>query len=343
MTVPLVAFFNPKGGVGKTSLVYHLAWMYAELGRSVVAVDLDPQANLTSLFLDDERLEELRRSAPGRGTIYDAISPLMEGVGDVQTSVGLTMSRRLHLIAGSLELSSYEEVFSTEWLHCLQGSERGYRVTTAFWRCIQGVSEATSAEIALVDLGPHLGAVNRAALIASDYIVVPVAPDPLSLQSLRTLGAALRQWRDDWNVRITKRPDLAMPLPIGTMNPVGYVVLQHVIRLDRPVGALHRNMQQIPSVYAESVLGLDMAAPDPVTDPSCLGVVKWYCSLMPLSQEARKPVFQLKASDGAIGSQAKAARDARRDFETLARRIASASWDRAEPVSGLDPARSPSR
>ena len=38
-----IAFFNNKGGVGKTTLVYHLAWMYAELGYSVVAADLDPQ------------------------------------------------------------------------------------------------------------------------------------------------------------------------------------------------------------------------------------------------------------------------------------------------------------
>ena len=46
-----IAFFNNKGGVGKTTLVYHLAWMYAELGFSVVAADLDPQANLSAVFL----------------------------------------------------------------------------------------------------------------------------------------------------------------------------------------------------------------------------------------------------------------------------------------------------
>ncbi len=54
-----LAFFNNKGGVGKTSLVYHLAWMYAELGLPVLAADLDPQANLTSMCLDDNRLETL--------------------------------------------------------------------------------------------------------------------------------------------------------------------------------------------------------------------------------------------------------------------------------------------
>lgn len=47
-----VAFFNNKGGVGKTSLVYHLAQMYADRGVKVTAVDLDPQANLTSMCLN---------------------------------------------------------------------------------------------------------------------------------------------------------------------------------------------------------------------------------------------------------------------------------------------------
>jgi chromosome partitioning protein len=51
-----VAFFNNKGGVGKTSLVYHLAVMYADRGIPTLAIDLDPQSNLSSMFLDEERL-----------------------------------------------------------------------------------------------------------------------------------------------------------------------------------------------------------------------------------------------------------------------------------------------
>lgn len=48
MNAPVIAFFNNKGGVGKTTLVYHLAWMYADLGIRVLAGDLDPQANLST-------------------------------------------------------------------------------------------------------------------------------------------------------------------------------------------------------------------------------------------------------------------------------------------------------
>ena len=95
-------------------------------------------------------------------------------------------------------------------------------------------------------------------------------------------------------------------------------------------------MARIPTVYAEAVLGLDEAAPHPAADPNCLGVVKRYGSLMPIAQEVRKPIFQLRASDGVIGSQAKAMLDARRDFEVLARRIATASLLRTDGDDGDD-------
>lgn len=54
-----IAFFNNKGGVGKATLVYHLAWMMADQGIKTLVVDLDPQANLTAMFLNEDRLEEL--------------------------------------------------------------------------------------------------------------------------------------------------------------------------------------------------------------------------------------------------------------------------------------------
>ena len=53
----IITFFNNKGGVGKTTTVYHVAWMLSEMGIKCIAVDLDPQSNLTSMFLSDDRLE----------------------------------------------------------------------------------------------------------------------------------------------------------------------------------------------------------------------------------------------------------------------------------------------
>ena len=68
MSIPVIAFFNNKGGVGKTTLVYHLSWAFADLGRHILAVDLDPQANLTASFLNEDQLEELWPEGPHRKT-----------------------------------------------------------------------------------------------------------------------------------------------------------------------------------------------------------------------------------------------------------------------------------
>jgi cellulose biosynthesis protein BcsQ len=57
--------------------------MYAELGLSVLAADLDPQANLSSMFLEDDRLEELWPSGPHEQTVFGSIRPLLDGSGDI--------------------------------------------------------------------------------------------------------------------------------------------------------------------------------------------------------------------------------------------------------------------
>ena len=70
-----------------------------------------------------------------------------------------------------------------------------------------------NADIILADVGPNLGAINRSALIASDYIIVPLGADLFSLQGLRNLGPSLNQWREDWNKRMEnwEQPEFTLP------------------------------------------------------------------------------------------------------------------------------------
>ena len=107
------------------------------------------------------------------------------------------------------------------------------------------------------------------------------------------------------------------------MAPTGYVVLQHAVRLARPVVAYERWMERIPDVDRTSLLGEPADATVRVSgDPHCLDLVKDRRSLLPMAQEARKPMFLLRAADGALDAHAGAAVDAYRAFERLARRIA---------------------
>ena len=315
-----IAFFNNKGGVGKTSLVYHLAWMYADIGVNVVAADLDPQANLTSMFLDDPRLETLWEE---RRTVYGAIQPLMEGSGDVAAPHVEQPTPGLGLVAGDLALSAAEDELSSQWPGCMDGKPRAFRVLSALWRVLRDAAEQTAAELVLVDVGPNLGAFNRAALVAADDVVVPLAADLHSLQGLRNLGPTLRRWRAEWDERRRRNPVADVGMPAGTMRPIGYVVMQHAVRLDRPVKAYARWMARIPEVYAEAVMNEPGPAGRTIdTDPGCLAALKHFRSLMPLAQEAHKPMFALKPADGAIGGHANAVADCRNDFVRLARVIA---------------------
>jgi len=75
-----------------------------------------------------------------------------------------------------------------------------------------------------VDLGPNLGSINRAALIAADYVVIPWPPDLFSLQGLRNLGPAFEKWRREWKDRLDRKPPMDIELPSGRMQPIGYIV-----------------------------------------------------------------------------------------------------------------------
>lgn len=323
MNIPTVAFFNNKGGVGKTSLVYHLAWMFQELGVRVVAADLDPQANLTAAFFDENEIQELWKPDGPRRTIYGSLEPIVRGIGDIADPTLQSVSNGLAVLAGDLALAGFEDKLSTEWPGSLLGNEAPLRVTSAFWRILRRAAEKVDAGLVLIDLGPNLGALNRAALFGSDWVVTPLAPDLFSLQGLTNLGPTLKRWRTEWRRCREAGGSLDLNLPAGEMRPAGYVVLQHSVRLDRPTRAYDRWIELIPKTYHRDVLGDAEAADWTVqTDPYALALLKHYRTLMALAQEARKPIFSLTAADGASGAHYTAARDAGGDFEMLARRIA---------------------
>jgi hypothetical protein len=99
-------------------------------------------------------------------------------------------------------------------------------------------------------------------------------------------------------------------------------VLQHSVRLDRPVKAYERWIAEIPKVYQEAVLNLSGQEIALIADDQhCLAFLKHYRSLMPMAQEARKPIFYLKPADGAIGAHTQAVQSAYEDFKRLAKRI----------------------
>ena len=163
---------------------------------------------------------------------------------------------------------------------------------------------------------------NRAALIAADFVVIPLGADLFSLQGLRNLGPTLKAWRSGWYTR--KRcggVPSGLPLPNGAMQPLGYVLLNPSVRENRPVQAYLKWANRIPGIYARTVLEQPAPVHAADVDLNQLAMIKHFKSLMPMAQESRKPMFHLTAADGAIGGHAGAVQDCGNQFRQLARKI----------------------
>ena len=328
---PILTFFNNKGGVGKTSLIYHLAWTFADLGKNVVVMDLDPQANLTAAFFTDEDIEKIWENPISGSTIYQCVKPLT-GVRDIASPILRRISNNIYMLPGDVALSRFEDTLSNHWPQSMNSSNlyRPMRVLSSFWYVMQSAATQVNADIILVDIGPNLGAINRSVLIAANFVIIPLGADLFSLQGLKNLGPELDRWKTDWNKRLTNWRSNeesseypGIDLPSADINVLGYVCQQHSVRMDRPVRAYTKWVDKIPNIYRSTILNqTDPSSISTDEDPNCLATIKHYRSLIPMGQESRKPIFKLTSADGAIGSHANAVQDARLDFQTLARKIA---------------------
>ena len=324
MNRPVFTFFNNKGGVGKTTLVYHVAHMFAELGVSTLAVDCDPQANLTAAFMDDKELESLWDGAGSARTIFRAVQPMIRK-GAFQPIEVQAISPNLHLIAGDLGLSSFEDHLSEQWSKANDEKSdtysKAFDILTAFWRCAQQAAHTCQARIIIFDIGPNLGAINRSVLLGTDHVIVPLAADLFSLKGLQNLGPALRDWHQSWKGKRSK-PFVDYELPQGEMHVLGYVAMQHQERLYRPVQAYKKWVDRIPADYRQYILELPGASvPTIEQDPYALALLRHYKSIVPIGQEARKPIFALRTADGVSGSQLTTVGTAYKDFKALALNI----------------------
>ena len=317
-----IIFFNNKGGVGKTTLVYHFTWMLAELGHRCLAVDLDPQANLTYMFLPDEELERIYSQDTNRETLLSGIKPLDRGIGDIAQVKIHEVDTNIGLLAGDLELSLFEDKLSSNWSKCIDGDEAAFRIVTSFHRIIREEAKRYGAEYCIIDVGPNFGALNRATLITADYVVVPMAADLFSLQGLKNLGDRLGSWKAEWSDRFCRNKAKDISLPNGLIKPLGYVVMQHGIKESRPVKSYLKWANRIPEVFEEHVLRTALSPDKTVeNDDNCLALLKHYHSLIPMAMEARKPIFLLKPAEGAIGAHYQAVLRAFQDFKSLTESI----------------------
>jgi chromosome partitioning protein len=167
----VIAFANQKGGVAKTTTTLNLAVAFAEAGKRVLAVDMDPQGNLTmSQGIDPDSVEK---------SMYDVL------VNDVSLRE-VIRKREVDVACASIDLAGAEIAMSTKI-----GRERQLE------KALRPVME--DYDFVCIDTPPSLGLLTINALTAADKVIVPVQCEYLSMRGLIQLQNTLSMIRDELN------------------------------------------------------------------------------------------------------------------------------------------------
>ncbi len=319
-----IAFFNHKGGVGKTTLIFNIGIALTRAGKSVLFIDADPQANLTGLALTPDQYAE---RVNAKQTIYHSLLPVINTTGDFDSVDPVEIRPSAWILPGHIRLSEFEEILPEGWTNCLAGRHNGFQQTTAIHRLLKSLGSKLDCDYILVDVGPSVGALNRVVILGSDGFVVPLAPDLFSITALPSVGKSLEDWISEWKIAreqaartgVGKSFEDSM-LP-GSPIPIGYISQQFASYRSEPAAAFKQWYDRIPQTYdteiVERLRGLGVPTPPP---PSQLGKLRNLSSLVPRAQESNSAIFELSGSE-ARGAQYIRARDTLDDFTNLAKRI----------------------
>lgn len=328
----IIAFFNHKGGVGKTTMLFNTAIEMGRLGKRVLMVDLDAQANLTAISLQDDDLTRLYDPTADALTVAHAFAPLVSGSGDVEApEAAVVRDGKVWLVPGDIRLSEFEAIMPGAWTDALAGNERGFRVTSAPHRLITELADAVDADYAFVDLGPNVGALNRAVLLGSDYLIIPMASDLFSIRALPSVGSSLETWVRQWITAQSVAPTgLTFPLLAGKPKILGYVSQQFNVYRGEATMAFSKWIDMIPLELEQGLLtplnaysderGSTLAEPALSSGPA-VGDLKNFHSLVPHAQTLRQAIFELQADNVIRGNQITRARQSEEQFRELCSNI----------------------
>ncbi|SMF43858.1 AAA domain-containing protein [Tistlia consotensis] len=320
-----VAFFNNKGGVGKTTLLCNIAsYMATELGKRVLVIDADPQCNATQYMFDDKFLEYLYEETSSF-TIYNVIRPLAQGKG-YSKDIKLHHSPHFHVdvIAGDPRLALTEDLLARDWGAATAGDVRGIRTSVLF---VELLNRYHHYDVVFFDVGPSLGSINRAVLLGSDYFISPMATDIFSLKAIENIAEWFSEWTKKWKSGLQNSDaepgDIPVQIP-ETVTFAGYVTQQYLAKKDstgtrRAVNAYDRIISQVGSVVQKNFSDSIKLIPN-VTDYN-IGTIPNLFSLIPMSQTRRKPIFGLASADGIRGAHFAKVRDAKEIFGRVARKL----------------------
>jgi len=197
----VIAFYNFKGGVGKSTLTYHAASVLAKQGLSVLVADLDPQCNLTRMCVGDcsattdfpldiaKLWAILFQSGLKRETDKKPDFGACRTITLKDEAAGFSF----RLLPGSLQTMFMD--IDTQLAIARQSSlPQFHNIQGGLMSLIRLVALGCKASVVLLDLNPSASLLNRHLLMASDGIVLPCLPDDFSLLALENLAQVLPAW-----------------------------------------------------------------------------------------------------------------------------------------------------
>ncbi|MCU0656561.1 MAG: ParA family protein [Polyangiaceae bacterium] len=305
---PVVAFFSTQRRIGQTTLIYHLACLLAELGHRILVVDLDPQADLSAQF------EPLHVAGPyGKPEEMPPSSALFGESSPLGCDFRHSAEPGVAVLSSHANLLLEEAQLSRTWASSDLDAPAQLSLC---WRNLRALQERQGRpfDLILLDVAHYPGAISRAALLAADSIILLAQPTVQSRNHLRLALDILRGWQQEWQSKkdrgIGPRPADIAP---GHYRVSGYLVTQG------PGVAAWPEPFLLPGELAETH-AQGPGEPGPVVLHD-LGIVRHFGELHALSREAHKPMFALKAADGAVGSHARSVIRARETYEALASRL----------------------
>jgi len=162
----IMAIVNQKGGVSKTTITANVAAILAEKDLKILLVDLDPQSNLTSYFIDKDT--EIKDSATIR-VLFE------QQVAKNPDIIHHTRLANLSIVPSSTTLAAISWSTGT-----LIDAQR--RLSTYL------LSVKDKFDLIMIDTQPDLSTYTLNALIASDYFLVPLQPERMSVNGFSLLS-----------------------------------------------------------------------------------------------------------------------------------------------------------
>lgn len=314
-----VAFFNNKGGVGKTTLLCNVAACFShELRKKVCVVDADPQCNATQYLFDEKNISEIYEKR-NSFTIFNVIEPLSLGEG-FNKEIHVRTSKRfgIDVITGDPRLALTEDLLARDWNDAKAGEIRGIKTSLVFSELASRLEEY---DYVFFDVSPSLGALNRSVMLSSEYFMSPLSLDIFSLKAFENISTWLNEWTGSWRrgIKSAKQKNRGSLPDVSYYTPkfVGYVTQQYLAKRDgegerRAVNAYEKIRQRIDGAIKLSKL--DKGA----SNPFQIGTVPNLFSLIPMSQSAHAPVFLLNSKDGVRGAHFRKVSDAKGIFLSVA-------------------------